>query len=264
MKYTIITVILLVFVSACFAETIVLKSGEKIEGKIFERTDKYIKLDFEGLLITYFFDEIKSIDGKEYFSWKPSSGDPCLIPGVITLKEGKITTIDMLNNLENIMSKDSLNGIPGVPDVDFEACRKKGILGVLQSPKYAYNENEDMLLYLRLLPINKSQVVWVNFAGPVTIEILDLISNQKTTGRYSATEILKEYSAEDEKNMVQLGNLVPEVIEVFTFKDFGLPLLSPGRYQIQLRYYIEKGEGNSWIRERATNHIIIEITKATE
>lgn len=48
-----------------FAETIVTKSGQTIEGKLIEKTDKYIKIDFEGVPLTYFFDEVESIDGEK-------------------------------------------------------------------------------------------------------------------------------------------------------------------------------------------------------
>ena len=50
------------------AETIVLKSGNAMEAKIIERTDKDIKINFQGTAVTYFFDEIESIDGKKNFS----------------------------------------------------------------------------------------------------------------------------------------------------------------------------------------------------
>jgi len=46
-----------------FAETIALKSGKSVEGKLIEKTDKYIKIDFMGVPLTYFLDEVESIDG---------------------------------------------------------------------------------------------------------------------------------------------------------------------------------------------------------
>jgi len=45
------------------AETIVLKSGQTIEGKITEKTGQYIKIDVSGVAVPYFLDEIKSVDG---------------------------------------------------------------------------------------------------------------------------------------------------------------------------------------------------------
>ncbi len=50
--------------STVFAETIILKSGKTVEGKILERTDKSIKIDVAGVGISYYFDEIEKIDGK--------------------------------------------------------------------------------------------------------------------------------------------------------------------------------------------------------
>lgn len=47
-----------------FAETIVLKSGKTIEGKLLEKTDKAIKIDISGIPITYYYEEIESIDGQ--------------------------------------------------------------------------------------------------------------------------------------------------------------------------------------------------------
>lgn len=46
-----------------FAETIVLKSGKKVEGKITEKADRYIKIDFDGVPLTYYIDEVNAIDG---------------------------------------------------------------------------------------------------------------------------------------------------------------------------------------------------------
>lgn len=41
-----------------YADVLVLKSGEQVEGKITEKTDQYIKIDIGGMPVTYFLDEI--------------------------------------------------------------------------------------------------------------------------------------------------------------------------------------------------------------
>lgn len=51
--------------SFAFAETIVLKTGKTIEGKILEQNESSINVDIEGVTLTYYLDEIQSIDGKE-------------------------------------------------------------------------------------------------------------------------------------------------------------------------------------------------------
>ncbi|MCK4809543.1 MAG: hypothetical protein KAS99_01220 [Candidatus Omnitrophica bacterium] len=89
-------VILFAFImnlSSAYAETIILKSGRKVEGKIVEKTDQYIKVDFEGLLLTYYFDEIKRIEEESSsLSGKESEG---LEPSVIISK-----MIDVCGGLE--------------------------------------------------------------------------------------------------------------------------------------------------------------------
>ena len=62
-----ITFLLLYFTCATplFAETIVLKSGQKVEGKLLEKTNEYIKINFQGVVLTYFNDQVESIEGEK-------------------------------------------------------------------------------------------------------------------------------------------------------------------------------------------------------
>ncbi|MFH1655084.1 MAG: hypothetical protein ABH954_00530 [Candidatus Omnitrophota bacterium] len=77
-KRIFVLVLSLLFInSLVFAETITLKSGKKYEGDIVEKTDKYIKIDIGvGMPVTYFLDEIESIDGQ------PPQTDLAAIKGV--------------------------------------------------------------------------------------------------------------------------------------------------------------------------------------
>ncbi|MDD5585050.1 MAG: hypothetical protein PHV55_08355, partial [Candidatus Omnitrophica bacterium] len=50
-------------VSCVYAETIKLKNGKTVEGKILEKNSSSIKVDISGLSITYYVDEIENIDG---------------------------------------------------------------------------------------------------------------------------------------------------------------------------------------------------------
>lgn len=45
-----------------FAETVVLKSGKSVEGKILEKTDTYIKIDLLGTTLTYFLEDVEKIE----------------------------------------------------------------------------------------------------------------------------------------------------------------------------------------------------------
>lgn len=53
----------LLFPAFAFAETLVLKNGQSVEGEILEKTNEYVKIKFQGLGITYSSDEIKAING---------------------------------------------------------------------------------------------------------------------------------------------------------------------------------------------------------
>ncbi|MEW5897360.1 MAG: tetratricopeptide repeat protein [Nanoarchaeota archaeon] len=63
MKKIILLLSLIFITSFAWAETIKLKSGKTVEGKITERTDEYIKVDIVGVPISIFTEEIEGIDG---------------------------------------------------------------------------------------------------------------------------------------------------------------------------------------------------------
>ena len=54
--------------STAFADTVYLKNGKSVSGKIIERTDQYIKLDFDGTSLTYWTDEIETIQQESTYS----------------------------------------------------------------------------------------------------------------------------------------------------------------------------------------------------
>ena len=53
--------ILLCLVLASSAETIVFKSGKTINAEIIQRTNEFIKIDFNGVYLTYYLDQIEDI-----------------------------------------------------------------------------------------------------------------------------------------------------------------------------------------------------------
>ncbi len=68
--------VLFLTISVVFAEIITLKSGKTVEGKIIERTDKFVKIDFQGVPLTYFKDEIESIDNQTLSKTPQSTSSP--------------------------------------------------------------------------------------------------------------------------------------------------------------------------------------------
>lgn len=64
MKKIILASLLVMFPLFCFAETIVLKSGKTVEGRIVEKNKDSVKIEVCEIPVTYFLDEIKSINGQ--------------------------------------------------------------------------------------------------------------------------------------------------------------------------------------------------------
>ncbi len=58
-----------------FAETIIFKWGQKIEEKIIEKTDKQIKINFQGTPLVYRLEDIESIAGVKQVSSSKETGD---------------------------------------------------------------------------------------------------------------------------------------------------------------------------------------------
>lgn len=54
-----LTIFLLI--SIAYADIVYLKSGKKVEGKIIEKTDEYVKIDFIGVTLTYWMNEVEKI-----------------------------------------------------------------------------------------------------------------------------------------------------------------------------------------------------------
>lgn len=68
-----LVLISLVFSGLIFAETIILKSGDKVQGTIVEKTSDYIKVDSDGVQLIYFLDEIANVEeGKSFESSAPT------------------------------------------------------------------------------------------------------------------------------------------------------------------------------------------------
>ena len=67
-KYISISLILTLSFGLSFLaspEIIKLKNNDVIEAEIIERTDEYIRIDFQGVGITYYIEDIESIDGEK-------------------------------------------------------------------------------------------------------------------------------------------------------------------------------------------------------
>lgn len=78
-----ILIVLIIFTPLAFADTVYLKSGKEVKGKIIEESDKYVRMDLgEGVILRYYKEEIERIEKdttseSKVFTLKPS---PLVVP----------------------------------------------------------------------------------------------------------------------------------------------------------------------------------------
>ncbi|MCP4653490.1 MAG: hypothetical protein GY858_08960 [Candidatus Omnitrophica bacterium] len=65
MKKIILVALAVLFSASVFAETIHLKSGKTVEGKIIEKNEDFIKIETLGVVLTYYHEDILSIQKEE-------------------------------------------------------------------------------------------------------------------------------------------------------------------------------------------------------
>ena len=63
MKKNLLVLILLMIPCLVFGETVYLKSGKKVEGKIVDKGADYIKVDMGGMTLTYYQEDIDRVEG---------------------------------------------------------------------------------------------------------------------------------------------------------------------------------------------------------
>jgi hypothetical protein len=85
-----------------FSETVLLKSGQKVEGKIIEKTDKYVKLDFFGAELVYYNDEVASIIERD------SGSENTVTPQLESLYQAYVSSL----NVPKKPREEKVEGIP--------------------------------------------------------------------------------------------------------------------------------------------------------
>jgi hypothetical protein len=110
-----------------FPSIVVLKTGKTLKGKIVEETDKYLKLNIDGVPLTYYIGDVESIDGRkpvspftEYTDFlkkgaeqaqkQPIEEQPFVITMEINAKEWQNwyeNVKDYLNTVEKLLAENS-------------------------------------------------------------------------------------------------------------------------------------------------------------
>ena len=92
--------ILWILTFSCLADKVYLKSGKIIEGKIIDKTDKILRINYEGLDITLFQDEIDRIDEPQVPSVENKE-----IRQILSYKVRKKFTLSPLSDLYSLQFK---------------------------------------------------------------------------------------------------------------------------------------------------------------
>jgi hypothetical protein len=137
---------ILYFLKFVLAETIVLDSGKKIEGKIIEKTDKTVEIKSKGENLTYNLDEIDSVREEVTLTGKLQMSPPTekiiaylylkdlgIIKSILLMKDYPSDSIAICQGaFDNVKLEESLNGktvkIKGYLE-SLKCCAKRQVCG---------------------------------------------------------------------------------------------------------------------------------------
>ncbi len=84
--------------SYAFADTVYLKSGRVVEGNILERSDSQVKIDANGITLTYYMDEVDRIE----------SAQGVLANQVVPAQDERVSAVSDRGNIYSALSKEGL------------------------------------------------------------------------------------------------------------------------------------------------------------
>ncbi len=91
----------LVWTSSAFAEKVILRSGFEVDGRILEKTDKFVKVNFLGTPVTYYSDEVYSVEGQkfeEFFLPASASSLPEVPVSVVSQEAAALSDVPSLKD----------------------------------------------------------------------------------------------------------------------------------------------------------------------
>jgi len=132
--------LVLYFLKFVLAATVVLDSGEKIEGKIIEKTDKTVEIKSKGENLTYNLDEIDSVGEEVTLTGRLEMNPPTekiiaylYIKSILLMKDYPSDSIAICQGaFDKVKGEESLNGktvkIKGYLE-DLKCGRKRQVCG---------------------------------------------------------------------------------------------------------------------------------------
>ena len=158
-----------------FAETIVLKSGKQIEGKILEKTDEYVRIDFMGVALSYFYDQIETIDGV-----KPISAKKGIVP--IKKEYSQNYQLEQASYAKSQKRCEQLEELS--KKIEKGVTTEKDIIGLFDKTGFSHEEGRDEYFddenHMIKVPPNQKIHSYYAFEGREQYDFIVLID--KTTG----------------------------------------------------------------------------------
>jgi len=171
MRKAFICIILFLVSSVVFADIVVLQSGEKIEGTIFENDVDFIRMDTGmGVDITYFVDEIESINGvaieeiyKDYFKDQEEVEEEEIEKTDVVIREdSKPQPSFKIEDVSSTTEESVVTHQQGILPVQIEGAKKfiKKTTRLLSSPKRL--KAEDLKEIVSQVPLeNNNFLIWM-------------------------------------------------------------------------------------------------------
>ncbi|MFC1752681.1 hypothetical protein ACFL96_04720 [Thermoproteota archaeon] len=151
MKKLLLFILCVGLVSPCFAETIYLKSGKQVTGTIIERTDEYVKVDFLGVPIKYFTEDIERIEGGEVAIVEKSAPAPqeAFNQTVSSLDTGDREIANKIRDAQMKVERMQMETVQTVDMKDVLSVRNKGKVYIDYDKKILYVLNESEVLEVK-------------------------------------------------------------------------------------------------------------------
>jgi len=214
-----------------FADTVCLKTGQKREGKIIEKTKDYLKMDFYGSTLVYFADEVESVNSLpfEKYSSVSSDIDSELLeagmlrdpyPGGIYNLDGVTVKINAPKGWKIISNEgsSSVNSVQFIPP-GFGVTGLR--ISVVTSEEFAKNNSEQYLRQMMDAAKDDPNVLVqeiIPFANTKALSSLSLIGGMKTRQIqfYDKTRLFTITFVTESKDYDALYPLVADSISTFS------------------------------------------------
>ncbi|MDP2924330.1 MAG: hypothetical protein Q8O30_11550 [Candidatus Omnitrophota bacterium] len=226
-------IFLLFGVFSSFADTIILKNGRTVEGLIIEKAESYIKVNFEGVELKFYNDEIKEII--------PNKEEPAL-------DAGKYAELSKITLIEKVLE---LSGI------------KRQMEQIYTHVIEGYAQHRDSIAP-KFYELGSKIIRETYSIGRIYKDVRDYFDNYFERERITAVEEFLESPLSKKITELEVQVSSPEALE--EIKKFGneLPSNPPSLERIELIKKLDKNAGSTQLQLEITVNTYQNIVKAID